>query len=188
MRQTSCKAKLAVITGILILTFMAASPLAWAKPMQNRRRMMEKIETIKMWKLMDALGLDSKTALKVFPIVKETDRKRMDLRLKQRNVMEKIESQLKRGKEEGKSLDTLARQLFDLNDKISQLPREEYTKLKTVLTETQLARYLLFQKHFRKELIHSWMRGGKREPVQERPRPGMRRGNGPMMHHPQAQP
>jgi len=188
MRQTSSKTKLAIITGTLILTFMAASTLVWAKPTLNRLRMMEKIETIKMWKLMDALGLDSETALKVFPIIKETDRKRMDLRLKQRNVMEKIESQLKKGKEEGKNLDTLARQLFDLNEQISQFPREEYRKLKSILPETQLARYLLFQQRFRKEFIRRLMWDGRRKPVQERPRPGMRSGNGPMMHLPQSQP
>ena len=156
--------------------------------MHNRQRMMEKIETIKMWKLMDALGLDSQTALKVFPIIRESDKKRLDLRAKQRELLGKIESLVKRGQGNDRSLDTLANQLFDLNEQIGQLPREEYRKLKPILTETQLARYLIFQKRFRKELIHRWVQGRQRRSMQGRPGAGMRGGNGPVIPPPQTQP
>ncbi len=182
------KARLVTITGILILTFMVSVTQGWAKPLRNRQRMMEKIETIKMWKLMDALDLDSQTALKVFPIIRKIDKKRLDLRAKQRDLLDKIENLVKEGKGNANSLDTLANQLFDLNEQISQLPREEYRRLKPVLAETQLARYLIFQKRFRKELIHRWMQNRRRKPVQERSGPGVRSRNGLIVQPPQPQP
>ena len=159
MRQTLRKAKRLTLTGVLVLTFMAAATLAWARPDQNRQRMREKFETLKMWKVMDALNLNSQTALKVFPIIREMDEKRMNLREKQRNLMKKIGDLSKGTDNPAGNVGTLANQIFDINEQIAALPREEFKKLKGILTEKQLAQYILFQQHFRKEFIRQWLRG-----------------------------
>ena len=159
MRQTLRKAKHFTLTGVLVLTFMAASTLAWSRPDQGRQRMREKFETLKMWKVMDALNLNSQTALKVFPVIREMDEKRMNLREKQRNLMKKIGALSKGTDNATGNVGTLANQIFDINEQIAALPREEFKKLKGILTEKQLAQYILFQQHFRKEFIRQWLRG-----------------------------
>ncbi len=179
MKVQSGKGNSRVLALILAILFLTVASAAWAIPPRHPRRMLERIETIKMWKLMDALNLDSTTALKVFPIIHEMDKKRLELRMKQHVLVQKIEALLKKGPVTGKILDPLATQLFKLNEQISRLPREEYQKLKPLLTKTQLARYLIFQKRFRRELIRHW--------VMERR--GARSGTGPHsnrhpMNHP----
>lgn len=180
MKQTHAKRDTALLAGLFAVFFLFSTTATWARPRPNRRRILEKIETIKMWKMMDALNLDSQTALKVFPIVREIDKKRLGLREKQRVILEKIETLTKNGKVNDKKLNALAQQLFSLNEQISQLPKEEYQKLKPYLSQTQLAKLLIFQKNFRRELIRRWMleRHGFQKRTKKRPR-------GPMNQPPQ---
>ena len=150
------------IVQTMIATVLAMALLtpaaAWAKPVPNRQRMMEKLETIKMWKLMDALNLDSATALKVFPIIKETDRKKVELLRKKRDLTRQIRDQIKNNTVQPEKIDALAARLFDLTEQLCTLSKEEYKKLKPVLTERQLAQYLLFQQRFRRELLQRWLK------------------------------
>jgi hypothetical protein len=159
MQHPLHKAKYFTLAGVIALTFFAVSTLAWAKSDQNRQRMREKFETLKIWKIMDALNLNSQTALKIFPVIREMDEKKMNLREKQRNLMQKIGDLSKGTDNSAGNVGTLANQIFDINEQIAALPREEFKKLKGILTEKQLAQYILFQQHFRKEFIRQWLRG-----------------------------
>jgi len=160
MQHPLLKEKHATLTSALVLMLIAASTLAWAaRPDQNRQRMREKFETLKMWKIMDALNLNSQTALKIFPVIREMDEKKMNLREKQRNLMKKIGNLSKGADNPAGNLGTLANQIFDINEQIAALPREEFKKLKGILTEKQLAQYILFQQRFRKEFIRQLLRG-----------------------------
>ena len=182
MRHISRKTRFGILTGALFFLILTGTPNLWARPMRNRQRMMEKIETIKMWKLMDTLNLDSQTALKVFPIIKEMDQKKSDLMEKKRALMRQIRDQVN-GKNTGEKLDALASQVFDITEKLCAVSREEYNKLKPILTEKQLGQYLLFQQRFRKELLRRWLLE-KRGP-QQNMRRGKKRGARPMMQPPQ---
>jgi len=168
MKQITPRTKLGLIIGAFLTLFIATSTSGWAKPNRNRHRMMEKIETIKMWKLMDALNLDSRTALKVFPIIKEMDQKKADLMRKKRDLTRQIRDQLKGKSAQPEKIDALASQLFDLTEQLCALSREEYTKLKPILTERQLGQFLLFQQRFRRELLNRWVTE-KRRSRQDRP-------------------
>ncbi len=152
--------KTKILGGMFFALLLAMSGTVWAKPVpnHNRQRMMEKIETIKMWKLMEALNLDSETALKVFPIIKEMDRKRAELMQEKRTLTRKIRNLVNARNGKAVKIDILASKLFDLNERIAALAREEYKKLKSVFSERQMGQYLLFQQQFRRELIRRWFR------------------------------
>ena len=157
MNESWKKGRLFTVIGIFALIFMASVATAAPPPTRyNRQRILEKIETIKMWKLMDALNLDSKTALKVFPIIKEMDQKRLQLREKKHKILQQINQIIQNGKI-NQNIDTLASKLFALKTEISNISREEYQKLKSVFSERQLAEFLLFQQRFRRALIHRWL-------------------------------
>ena len=158
MKNRSGKSKKWVLAGLIIFAFICAST-AWARPWQNRQKMREKFETMKMWKIMDALNLDSQTALKIFPVIREMDEKKMQLREKQRDLMRKIAALAKGDARSAGNLSTLANQIFDINKQIAALPREEFKKLQSILSEKQLAQYILFQQRFRREFIRQWLRG-----------------------------
>jgi len=146
-----------IIISLLLLPLIGVIPVR-ANPMRNRQQMMEKIETIKMWKLMDALNLNSETALKVFPVIKEMDQKKALLMQKKRSLMRQLRNLVNGKTAQGVKSDALASQIFDLNEQLCEIPRETYNKLKPVLTEKQLGQYLLFQQRFRRELLHRWFR------------------------------
>ncbi len=160
-----------IAAATLFAVFLGSTADSRPKPLPNRQRVMEKIETIKMWKLMDALNLDSETALKVFPIIKAMDEKRTRLIEQKRALLWKLRQSIRDKTSEKAAVDSMAAKLFDLTERICALSREEYQKLKGVLTEEQLGRYLLFQQRFRRELIKRWVQergGGMRKPPRKK--------------------
>ena len=157
MKHTRRNTRHLFITAFLVLGFLTSTPHVWAKPALKNHRMMEKFETIKMWKLMGALNLDTKTALKVFPVIKETDQKRAELVQKMRGLIRQLRQQIYVNKQTPGEIDTLASKIFDIKDQICTLPKQEYNKLKPILTRKQLGQYLIFQQHFRRELIRRWI-------------------------------
>ena len=184
MSDINRKTVLSIFVISLIFLPFACVVSAWANPMHNRQQMMERIETIKMWKLMDTLNLNSETALKVFPIIKEMDQKKALLMQKKRALMRQLRDQINgKAPQKGKT-DTLASQIFNLTEQLCAIPQEAYNKLKPVLTEKQLGQYLLFQQRFRRELLHRWFRED-RGTKKRGHRPGMRKGPGPMNQPPQ---
>ena len=179
MKETRNSGRFFMGAWALVLIFMASVVTAAPPPRgENRQRMLEKIETIKMWKIMDALSLDSQTALKVFPIIKEMDQKRIQLREKERGILQQIK-QMAETSQADKKIDALASKLFELKSKISNVSREEYQKLKSILTEKQLAQFLLFQQTFRRGLIQRWMMERRGPAWKAR---GKRRGPRPMAY------
>ena len=158
MKQINPGTRVGLIIGAFLFLLTATSSSGWAKPNRDRHRMMEKIETIKMWKLMDALKLDTETALKVFPIIKEMDREKALLMQKKRGLIRQLQKKLNEKEVPKGEVSALASQIFDLTEKLCATSRETYNKLKSVLTEKQLGQYLLFQQRFRRELLHRWFR------------------------------
>ncbi|MEW6110096.1 MAG: hypothetical protein AB1632_13160 [Nitrospirota bacterium] len=113
-------------------------------------RVRERIESIRMWKLTQALDLDEKTAASLFPIMSKYDKKRTEA---ERNIRESIKALKEnlRDRNEHKLNDILER-LEQYHRELQNIKDEEWTELKRILSTEQQAKFILFLQDFQREM------------------------------------
>ncbi|KJR43697.1 hypothetical protein MCHI_000400 [Candidatus Magnetoovum chiemensis] len=112
--------------------------------------MREKISTIKMWKLTQALDLDESTASRLFPLLNSFDKKRAPLEVSLRENIATLKKII-----ETASDDELAKSIDDIrntNSTLNSLNEEDIAAIKDILPLRQQAKYLLFQMDFNREM------------------------------------
>lgn len=132
---------------------------------ERRAKVMEKIETIRIAKLTDALQLDAKSAEKIFPLLRPYNERRRTALGARWEAMRSIEEQLDGEKPDPKVISGLVEDAMKANRELADVAEDEYAALKPVLDPVALARYYRFQIEFEKrigELIRE-IRGDAKE-------------------------
>jgi|GEM_PF-271110 len=151
-----------------------------ADPPKDRDKFHDRIETLTMWRMMDALDLDRGTADKIFEIRHKFLAQRKELRASLNDDIDNLKKILANPPKatDDKELSQLIAGIREKRKKLQALQDEQYTEVSKVLTVRQQAQLILFFKEFLHEL---------RGMMRERPRlgapggPGMgRRGIGPL--------
>lgn len=117
---------------------------------ERREKIRERIETLKMWRLTEALDLDEKTSAKIFPLLKKIDKKRAEIENAQREGMIELRQLLKE-KQEAR-LKGLLEGLEKNHKELQRIKDEELAEVKKILTIEQQARYIIFLQEFNKEV------------------------------------
>lgn len=117
---------------------------------EQRDKVRERIETMKMWKLTKALDLDEKTASRVFPMLNDYNKKRKKVEEGIRKDIDSLKDALQE-KNESRIKDHLE-VLEQRHNTLKRLGDEERDRLKELLTIEQQARYLIFKMEFRHEM------------------------------------
>ena len=121
---------------------------------RDRDKVQDRIETLTMWKLIEALDLDQPTADKLLEIRHKFLSQRKSL---QKGLSEDFQALRKQLSDSSKPADEkeLARLLEDIREKRKELQglrEQQYEDVSKVLTVRQRAQLVLFFKDFRKEL------------------------------------
>ncbi len=137
----------------------------------RRDKRQERIETLTMWKMMEALDLDKATADKVFAIRRKYLRKRSELREAVNRDFERLKHLLRESSQvpSDDDLRSLVNGIHENRKKLRELWEKQYVEVSKVLTVRQQAELVLFLKHFRKELLQML---GRDRPAGLRPLPG----------------
>ncbi len=142
-----------IAVGMLLV---GASSLFATDPEQRRDRdkVQDRIETLTMWKLIEALDLDQPTADKLLEIRHRFLVQRKSL---EKGLSEDFQAIRKQLTDSSKTADEkeLSRLLADVREKRQELQRlreQQYEDVSKVLTIRQRAQLVLFFKDFRKEL------------------------------------
>ncbi|MBI5198410.1 MAG: hypothetical protein HZA09_00075 [Nitrospirae bacterium] len=144
---------------LVVLLVAGFSTVSLAEPQEDIERppskeQMEKvrkrIETLKMWKLTQALELDEKTSAQVFPLLSKYDKKRGEIEQSLRGSMRELRESL-REKREG-NLKNILDKLEENHKALQRIKEEEWSELKKILTLEQQARFILFQQEFEREI------------------------------------
>ncbi len=119
----------------------------------KRERVKEEIETMKMWKMLEALNLSQEQSDKFLPAWRELQKAQKVFRERRENLFRMLEMTLAEEKpKEGKIKDILIQlekeRLF--LDEVQQRFRE---KAKEILTLEQQAKLLLFEEKFEKRMM-----------------------------------
>jgi len=134
------------------------------KPMSEEKRaeIRKKIEAVRIWRLTEALKLDSSTNAKLSSLLSSLDRQRRDI---QREQMETMRT-LRQSVNSPKSNESIIKADLDKLEKnhraMQELKNNELSGLKNILTIEQQGRYVIFQYEFMREMrgmIHGARRG-----------------------------
>ena len=117
---------------------------------EQMEKVRKRIETLRMWKLTDALNLDEKTSAQVFPLLSKYDKKRGEIEQSLRGSMREMRESL-REKHEG-NLKNILDKLEESHKSLQRIKEEEWSEIKKILTIEQQARFILFQQEFEREI------------------------------------
>jgi Spy/CpxP family protein refolding chaperone len=135
--------------------------------MEDRERVRENIETLRMWKLLDALDLTSEQSTQFLPVLKDFQDAKRQFADERDRLFREIEAILDSEEIDQKAL---KENLADLDNTRSAFHRETeqfLAKSREILSLKQQARLLLFEERFERRL---------KESIQEMRRKGRRSG------------
>ena len=135
-------------TGVAILFFTVAAQDA-QPPAQGKAA--ERVEQYKKIRMMEVLGLDEQNSIKFFARYNKNLKVMKDLRQKQVQVLAGIQN-LRRSKASDNEYTKIVSELRSLEDQVNQTKSKYIDDLKDVLTNKQLAEYLVFELRFQQNL------------------------------------
>ena len=120
-------------------------------PSREQRDMVRKrIETLKMWKLTQALDIDETTSAKLFPILNRYDQRKAEIHQNIRQGMREMKQSLKENRTGGLQ-NTLA-MLEENHRALQSINDEEWQEMKKILTVEQQAKFIIFRQEFDREV------------------------------------
>ena len=119
---------------------------------ERRARVMDKIDTIRIAKLTEALQLDSAGAEKLFPVLRPFQERRRAAHGQRFDALRALEGQVQTEKPDEKAITKTLDDLMNANREIAAIAEDEYKALKPVLDPVILARYYRFQADFEKKI------------------------------------
>ncbi len=148
------------IIGLLLtagLIFFAgagfcAAPVEEDTPpsVQQMQKVRERIESLRMWKLIRALDLNESLSARLFPVLNSYDKKRQELEISLRDGMKELKEALKSGRDD--KLSGIIEKLEQNHKALQKLKDEEIAELKKILTVQQQAKYIIFNHEFQREI------------------------------------
>lgn len=184
MKRKVLKFLLSIILLLGIASNSAAEPAEdFHRPptKEQMQKIRKRIETLRMWRLTEALNLDEKASAQLFPILNRYDKKRYELENSLREGMRELRESLRNKREE--RLKKILDKLEDNHRALQGLKQEEWADLKKILTVEQQARFIIFLTEFEREVRkliaeareRRGERFGKDGPEKDRPFPSERR-------------
>ncbi|MFZ5868223.1 MAG: Spy/CpxP family protein refolding chaperone [Thermodesulfobacteriota bacterium] len=140
----------------LLLTALVASlaPDARSQPEEGPAKAQERLEILQMWKMMEALDLDKKTADKIFEIRARFLADQKNLRQAVSQDTRKLRGLLKKpaGEASDKEIEDLLNRIRTTRGQLKDLWERQYDEVSKLLTIRQQARLILFFKDFYKSV------------------------------------
>ncbi|HDG67569.1 MAG TPA: hypothetical protein ENG11_00290 [candidate division Zixibacteria bacterium] len=140
----------AAVLGAVGVVF--AQPMCLGGPHNPPKEVMERIETIKMWKLTERLDLSEEQAAKLFPLMKRFRERRDSLLRREADLVKQLREAVESSADSVQILEIIDA-LSDARMEECQIESEYYAQLREILSAEQQAEYILFEIEFRKKLM-----------------------------------
>lgn len=146
-----------VLAGALVGGLSAACPAQQQPagefdmpPPDQMERIEKKIETLRMWKVTQALDLDEKTSAALFPILNDFNKKRVVVERSMQQNVQGLKKAL--GNKAAADLKGILDEIEKLHHELQKVRDDERVAVKKVLGVEQQAKYVLFQLDFEREI------------------------------------
>ena len=134
---------------VVILSITLETAMAQNREME---RALERINTVRLLKMIDALGLEKETAAKLASISNKYCETRKSLLRNMRKDLDALRQILKKGRPDESELKELVGQVKSLKKELADLKLHQMDEEMNLLTHEQQARYLIFKVDFHKEM------------------------------------
>src|ERR1035437_3795999 len=125
----------------------------------RRRAPMKKIEELEKIKLLDVLNLDEATSVKLFTRRNQDRTKIWDYEDKINNVLQNIESEVKKGSDKDVSkIQKLNEDFCNLSMDVEKEKLSFLRSLSDILNPEQIGKYIVFERKFRDEIRNLLMK------------------------------
>jgi len=169
--------RLYVIAGLIFVfagvVFAQPGPPEHRDKQFFREELRERIEMIRMWKLVETLDLTEEQSMKFFPLMNEYDSARDEYGMEQKRLIERLDEELKSQEPDEKELQAILDSLSEIREKQFAEETEYYNQVKGILTVEQQAGLLVFKRDFAEEVRRLIEMGKERGPgrpnIQNRP-------------------
>jgi cytochrome c556 len=138
---------------------------------QQREEVRKKVEAIRLARLTETLQLDEKTAAKFIPAITAIEQKRRMLMKENQETMRELKIMLHANPPDDTKLKAAISAIEKTRHEIASLRDKEFDAARDNLTVSQMARYLLFNQEFQKEM--RGMMEGARHPRHGSPGKGV---------------
>ncbi len=128
---------------------------------QDISRVRKKLETLRAWKLTEFLNLDEQTSARLFPAMHEADKARQRIEAGNRGLIQRMAQSLKRGDVNQAEMAKILDRLQENRKEIARIEEMHFTKVRSILSPADTARYILFQIRFRQEIRKRIIRAGR---------------------------
>jgi hypothetical protein len=119
---------------------------------EKRKKIRERIELIRMWKLTDELDLNEETGANLFPLLRKYDEKWMELQRERRNIMKELRKAVEDEATSDEEIEAAMENAEENAAAVSDLLRQQRQELKGILLPRQQAKFILFQRKFQREI------------------------------------
>ncbi|MFA5832265.1 MAG: hypothetical protein WDA22_02205 [Bacteroidota bacterium] len=137
------------------LTYIVASLTMFAQPPDamggHFQRPMERLESFKKIRMIEALKLDEETGLKLVGRYNKHRESVKELEEDRTKIIEKLDEQV-RSNATDSDLQKSFNEFFEIEKKISDARKKYLEGLKEIFTNKQIAEYMIFERNFMKDL------------------------------------
>ena len=120
----------------------------------------ERMDMVKKMKMIEAMGLDETKSEKFLLKFNAHNKHLEEIRKQQQNLANRLDESLKNN---SKDLSAITEQMLNLQDELNRINIEKRRELKGILTETEFAKYLVFESKFMRELFNCFIDNNHRE-------------------------
>jgi len=139
------------ILKILVLLCITGSVFGQFDEAEGKK-MREKLMTVKIWEMSERLDLSDEQAIKLFPIMRKQKAVIDSLRGEIENSFKKIR-ELVDSKANEKKISVAIKDYKNAKIMINETEIEYINKISEVLTPKQVAKYLIFEREFRRKMM-----------------------------------
>ena len=139
---------------LFLIAFMFAGPggLHGQKASQGGSMPRERLELIRMWRLVDELQIGEEQAARLFPFWSNHRRQSREIQQDRKKAADELVNLLRQEEVRDEVLKEKMKQIRAIDKKKEELARIFHGKMVELLTVRQQARLLLFEEKFRKDL------------------------------------
>ncbi|MEE9431607.1 MAG: hypothetical protein V3V16_11230 [Melioribacteraceae bacterium] len=148
---------------IIIITLFLALQINFAQSqLGSPHKMSKKFKQLEKIKLLEILNLDEEIAVRFFTRKNLYHKEQRKLFMEHKNILLKLETSLKKEIPSEEELLAVIYQNENLEMKILQQKKDFINSVKDILTTEQVAKLVLFEYKFKKEIRDLLIKGGKK--------------------------
>jgi Spy/CpxP family protein refolding chaperone len=118
----------------------------------RRAEALQRIEMVRLYRLVEILDLDSDQAARMFPVFQQYDRQFRELIERKEQTYDALRRELGAAQPDARKLTAMSDQIVAFEQEAMRIRDAQYNELKKMLSPAQCAKYLLFEKRFNKEI------------------------------------